>query len=132
MNPFVVTDETKQMVQDNITHLLRNFITCSEYENIIFCWVMQYESIMDDLLSGLDGLNFKPCSFTLTISEQALTQRIQNDVENHVRTPDVLERSLQRLSLYENMGTIKIDVSGITARQAAEQIRNALCEGYNV
>jgi len=132
MNPFVLTDETKQMVQDNITHLLRNFLACSEYENVIFCWVMQYKSIMDDLLSGLGGLNFKPCRFTLTISEQALTQRIQKDVENHVRTSDVLERSLQRLPLYDNMDTIKIDVSDISARQAAEQIRNALCEGYNV
>ena len=132
MNPFVVTEETKRMVQDNIIYLLRNFLACSEYENIIFCWVMQYESIMDELLSGLIGLDFKPYKFTLTISEQALTQRIQRDVENHVRTFDVLERSLQRLPLYKNMDTIKIDVSEITARQAAEQIRVALCEGYNV
>lgn len=132
MNPFLVTDETKRMVQDNITHLLRNFLACSEYENVIFCWVMQYESIMNDLLSGLDGLEFQLYKFTLKISEQALKQRIQKDVENHVRMPGVLERSLQRIPLYADMETVKIDVSDITARQTAKQIRSVLCEGYNV
>lgn len=130
MDPFVVTDETKRMVQNNISFLLHNFLACSEYENVIFCWVMQYESIMDDLLSRLSGLEFEPHKFTLTISEQALTQRIQKDVQNHVRTSDVLERSLQRLPLYKNMDTVKIDVSEVTARQAAEQIHDALCKGY--
>jgi adenylate kinase family enzyme len=129
MDPFVVTDETKQMVRDNIIHLLRNFLTCSEYENIIFCWVMQYESIMDDFISRLAGLEFESYKFTLTISERALIQRVQKDVEDYVRTSDVLERSLQRLPLYETMHTVKIDVSEITAQQAAEQIRNALSEG---
>ena len=28
-DPFQVTDETKNMVMDNITHLLNNFIHCS-------------------------------------------------------------------------------------------------------
>ena len=126
MDPFVVTDETKRMVQDNIVHLLRNFLACSEYENIIFCWVMQYASIMDDLLSKLSDMNFELHQFTLMISGQALAERIQKDVRNHIRTPDVLERSLQRLPLYEKMDTAKIDVSRITARQAAEQIADAI------
>ncbi len=122
MHPFVVTDETKRMVQDNIVHLLRNFLACSEYETVIFCWVMQYESIMNDLLSKLRDLEFEFYRFTLTVSEKALTERIEKDVRNHVRTPDVLGRSLQRLPLYEKMDTVKIDVSSISARQAAERI----------
>jgi hypothetical protein len=129
MDPFVVTDETKRMVQDNITHLLCGFLACSEYENVIFCWVMQYESIMDELLSKLEGSEFTLCKFTLMISEQALAQRIGKDIENHIRTADVLERSLQRLPLYEKMDTVKIDVSGVTAQQAAEQIAQTVLKG---
>ena len=128
MDPFVVTDETKRMVQGNIVHLLRSFLACSEYENVVFCWVMQYESIMDDLLSKLGNIDFELYRFTLMVSPKALTARIQKDVEDHVRTPDVLERSLQRLPLYEKMGTAKIDVSDITARQAAEQIADAISQ----
>ena len=41
-NPFHVTEETKVMVVDNICHLLNNFIHCSAYENIIFCWGILY------------------------------------------------------------------------------------------
>ena len=35
-SPFIVTEETKSMVLDNISYLLNRFIECSEYENIIF------------------------------------------------------------------------------------------------
>lgn len=129
MDPFVVTEETKRMVQDNIAHLLRNFLNCSEYENILFCWVMQNEETISDLLSALKGSEFALYKFTLTVSVQALTERIQKDVENHVRTPDVLERSLQRLPLYEKMHTVKIDVNNITARQAAGRIADAVQKG---
>lgn len=126
MDPFVVTDETKRMVQDNIVHLLRSFLACSEYENVVFCWVMQYESIMDDLLSKLGDMEFELYRFTLMVSPKALAARIQKDVDGHIRTPDVLERSLQRLPLYEKMDTTKIDVSDITALQAAEQIADTI------
>ena len=35
-NPFQVTEETKNMVMDNICFLLNQFIHCSAYNNIIF------------------------------------------------------------------------------------------------
>ena len=41
MNPFIVNEETKQIVVKNISFMLNNFIACSEFEYIIFCWVMQ-------------------------------------------------------------------------------------------
>lgn len=126
MSPFIVTDETKRMVENNIAYLLRSFLTCTEYENVIFCWVMQYESIMNELLAKLDGLNFRLYQFTLTVSEQALTERIRKDIENHIRTPDVLDRSIQRIPLYQHMNTVKIDVSNITAQQAAEKIKEMI------
>lgn len=36
MHPFEVTEETKKMVLDNITYLLRNFLSCSQYSYVIF------------------------------------------------------------------------------------------------
>lgn len=126
MNPFIVTDETKSMVLNNISYLLNNFLSCSEYENIIFCWVMQYESIMNDIIKRLFNTDYELTKLTLTISERALKQRIMKDVECRVRKIDVLERSLQRIRLYDNMDTIKIDVSNISPRQAAESISKIL------
>lgn len=46
-DPFLITEETKAMVMDNICFLLNNFLRCSAYENIIFCWVMHEQSIID-------------------------------------------------------------------------------------
>lgn len=122
MKPFTVTDETKDMVLDNICYLLRNFLRCSAYENVIFCWVIHLESILSDILARLADIDFELHKFSLIISEQALRQRITKDVEQHRRTPDVLDRSLSRLRLFEGMSTTKIDVSYVTARQVAEQI----------
>ena len=50
-DPFLVTEETKEMVIDNICYLLNHFIQCSAYENIIFCWVMHEQSIIDTSLN---------------------------------------------------------------------------------
>ena len=38
-HPFQVNEETKAMVIDNICYVLNNFLSCSAYDNIIFCWV---------------------------------------------------------------------------------------------
>lgn len=122
MNPFVVTDETKSMVMNNITHLLRNFLNCSIYDTVIFCWVIHQNEILNEILDSLQGLSFTPHVFTLDITREALIKRLQMDVENGIRTGDVIERSLQRLELYQTMHTIKIDVSEISAKQAAEEI----------
>ena len=53
-SPFQVTDETRVMVIDNICYLLNNFLKCSVYENIIFCWVMHEQSIINSIIEKLD------------------------------------------------------------------------------
>lgn len=122
MSPFTVTDETKAMVEDNICHMLNNFLRCTEFENIIFCWVMHQQAIMDNLLSRLDTQGSKVYRFSLVCSEEALQQRLRNDVLTGVRESDVIARSLSRMGNYLMMGTRKIDTTRITAKEAAEMI----------
>lgn len=111
MHPFIVNEETKAMVLDNICHLLNNFIHCSSYENIIFCWVMHEQSIIDDILKKLDTSNLNIKSISLISDEASLTQRIAKDITANLRQPDVLKRSLERLAMYQELNTIKIDTS---------------------
>lgn len=122
MHPFQVTEETKQMVIENICFLLNNFIGCSTYENIIFCWVMHQQSIIDDILSRLDTVNCKVHSISLICSEQALRTRLEKDVTAGIRMEDVIQRSIERISLYEKLNTCKVNVSEITPEQAADSI----------
>lgn len=125
LHPFVVNAENKAMVMGNITHLLRAFLSNSGLEYVIFCWVMHQRSILEDILAGLAGLSFVPLAYSLTASEAALRQRIQADVAAGLRQPDVLERSLARLPLYDALPTVKLDTTGLTPRQAAERIARA-------
>lgn len=122
MTPFVVTDETKKMVMDNIAHLLGNFLRCSAYENVLLCWVLHDKAILDDLLARLplDGVQVR--WFSLICSQPALTDRLMGDVARGVRAPDVIARSLGRLPLYNALPSEKLDVSLLSPDQAADAL----------
>lgn len=122
MSPFVVNAETRAMVLDNIAHVLNGFLRCSAYRSVLFCWVMQYRSIVDDVLARLamGGVNFT--LITLTASPEVLETRIMADVARRVRSPGVLTRSLERLPLYAGMESVKIDTGALTAGEVARSI----------
>ena len=118
-DPFQVTEETKALVTDNIVHLLNGFLGCSAYENVIFCWVMHEQGIIDGLLSRLHTDGCRVEAISLVCTPEALTKRLEADIAAGVRQPDVLERSLRRLPLYDLLDTRKIDVSDLSPEEAA-------------
>ena len=122
MRPFTVTEETKAMVLDNICHLLNGFLRCSAYENILFCWVLHEQSILDELLSRLEIKDCRILCISLLCTPEALTARLTKDISAGLRQPDVLPRSLARIPLYEKLNTIKTDISALSAEEAAEEI----------
>ena len=122
-SPFQVTDETKGVVLDNITHVLNNFIRCSAYENIIFCWVMHEQSIIDTILKKLDLSNCRVRSISLIAGEKVVRERIASDIAKGIRTPDAVERSLARLPLYQKLNTAKIDTTGKSVQEICGEIR---------
>ena len=44
-HPFQVTEETREMVLENISFLLNSFLRCSAYDHVIFCWVLHRREI---------------------------------------------------------------------------------------
>ncbi len=122
MHPFQVTEETKQMVVENICFLLNSFIKCSAYDHIVFCWVMHQQAIIDDIVSRLDTTDCKIHSISLVCSEPALQTRLRKDVDAGIRTEDDIRRSIERIPLYEKLHTCRVDVSRITPEQAADFI----------
>ena len=122
MNPFVVTEETKAMVLDNITALLKNFLRCSAYDHVIFCWVMHQQSILDQILSRLDLTGVTVVPVSLVCSREVLLQRLSQDVSAGLRQPDILLRSPQRLPLYDALDTHKIDTSCATVPEIVQAI----------
>ena len=123
MQHFTVTDETKAMVLDNITHVLTSFLRCSEFANIVFCWVMPQQKIVDDILSRLPLEGVKVVSVSLNASPEVLTERIRRDIAAGLRDESAVSRALSYLPLYETVHSIKLDTTAISASEAAEQIR---------
>ena len=122
MHSFQVTEETKQMVLENICFLLNNFIKCSAYENIVFCWVIHEQTIIDHIVSRLNTENCKVHSISLVCSEQTLQARLRKVFDAGIRTEDVIGRSIERIPLYEKLNTYKVDVSKISPEQVADFI----------
>ena len=122
-NPFQVTDETKAMVTNNICYLLNNFLKCSAYENIIFCWVMHEQSIINSILEKLDTQNCEVKCVSLVADEKTVRDRLSMDIEKGIRTADVIERSVSRISLYQTLNTIKIDTNAKTVAMIANEIK---------
>ncbi len=120
--PFQVNEETKEMVLDNICYLLNNFLQCSAYENIIFCWVMHEQEIIDQILSRLNTEGCDVKAISLICTEEALRMRLSQDIRLGIRQPDVIPRSVGRIALYNGLRTMKVDVSEISAEQAADRI----------
>ena len=76
-SPFVVNAETKAMVMKNIRFLLRSFLECSEYENVVLAWVMHEQAIIAGLTEGLPDC--RVIAVSLICSERELERRIRKD-----------------------------------------------------
>ncbi len=122
MNPWTFTEENKEMVIDNITHQLRNFLKNTSFDYIIFSWVIHQESIFDMILDKLKGLEFKLHKITITCSEEALKARMLIDGRND----KAIDTSIQRLELYQSMNTFKIDTTVMTVSEVVKMIRKTI------
>ena len=125
MHPWVFNDENKAMVMRNIQFLLNAFIANTTLDNIVFVWVMHQQSIIDDLLNGLNG-DFDVYSFSLVASEAELTPRFSQDIEAGTRDQAALPDAIARLSMYDAVDSIKIDVTGQDYSMYADAILNQL------
>jgi chloramphenicol 3-O-phosphotransferase len=128
MNPLVVNEENRQMVEDNIVFLLDRFLGNSSSRFVIFSWVMQYENMFARLLDRLEHRNFRLYKITLLCSPEALEARNARDVTQGRRDAGAMRRAADYLPLYADMDTIKLDASGLSPEEAAEKIREIIKE----
>ena len=121
-HPFQVTTETKQMVLQNICFLLNQFIHCSAYQNIIFCWVLHEQNIIDTILAGLDKSDCLIKNVSLICDEAELRKRLMKDVITGKRKKDIIERSIERMPCYATLDTIKINTNAKNPSEIADEV----------
>ena len=71
------------------------------------------------------ALNLNGCTtycFSLVSTEQALVERLNRDIAAGKRDGGITERSVARISLYDELDTVKIDVSAISPADASRRI----------
>ena len=122
MNPFVATEENKRMVEDNITHLLGNFLKNPNFDFVIFSWIIHKEFIYKILLDKLKSFNFELIKITLMCSEFELLKKLK---ENK-RSDEEIKKSLEYLNYYSELDSIKIDTSDISVPEIVEKIIEVL------
>ena len=121
-DPFQVTEETKTLVQDNICHMLNNFLQCSVYETVIFCWVMHEQEIIDSIIAQLKLDNCEVKCISLIADEDNLQRRLTRDVQKGIRKEDVIARSIARIPLYQKLDTVKVDTNNKTIAEIVAEI----------
>jgi shikimate kinase len=121
-DPFQVTEETKAMVLKNICYLLNQFIHCTAYDNVIFCWVMHEQSIINSILAEIDTAACDIKQISLICDEANLKKRLEQDIKKGIRTEDVIQRSVARIPLYQQLETVKIDTSGKAVEAVMKEI----------
>lgn len=118
MNPFIVTEENKKMVEDNINFLLRSYLNNSSYKYVIFNWVIGREEIFETILRRLDDIEFKLYKISLICSPEELRERMLEDG----RDEEQIKNSIDRLKKYKNLDTFKIDTTNMSVENIVSKI----------
>ena len=119
MDPFIVNQDTENMVLDNITHCLNNFIHTPGIENIIFCWVMHKQDIIDQIIQKLDTEGVDIHLISLICEKEELIKRMLIDRRDN----QTIRKSLQYLELYKDLDTQKIDVTTLDVQKTIDKIK---------
>ena len=122
INPWTVNDENMRMVEDNLKHLLRNFLANAWIEYVIFNWVLHNEEAFNMVFSWIDDLEYDLTKITLTCSEEELKRRLTKDIEANKREESIINRSIDRLRMYDKLETIKLDTSNINIQESVNEI----------
>lgn len=122
MAPFLVTEETKAMVCDNIVSVLSRFLASPALDHVIFGWVMHRSEIARSILERLELEDVEVRQFTLLCSEDTLRRRLMEDIRTGLRSMDALERSAAYLPLYEEQSTVKIVTDRLSPSEVARLI----------
>ncbi len=123
MHPWDFNEENKEMVKQNISFLLRSFLENSNFEYVLFSWVIHRNDLMEWLLDQLKDYQLQIYKFSLVCSEETLERRMLSDG----RSLDSIKESIERNKLYYEMDTIKIDTTNKSINVVVGEIKNLIC-----
>lgn len=123
-NPWIVTEETKRMAENNIIFLLNSFLNCTEYDFILFSWIFRSDELFRKILNKLKSNDFILYKYTLTCSQDVFRKRLEAAGREESKFPMCME-SLQQC---ENTESEKIN----TTNRSVEEIASTLLDRMQI
>jgi len=121
MNPFVVDNRTKSMVEQNVINLLRSYLEHG-FSYILFTWVLHSEHIVQRILEGLGNYDFAFEHFTLVCDEHTLRERISSDTGRGLD----FDLAVRRLNQSLDVKSERVDTVGLTPDDVANRLKNRI------
>lgn len=89
---------------------------------------MHEQSIIDEIILNLDLDEVECYPISLMVDKDTLVSRLQKDVEARIRNEDVINRSVQRIEMYETLNTIKLDTTNKSLDELVEEVKQLKIE----
>ena len=123
MNPFTLTEKTKQTVINNIYCLLRNYLMCDDIETVVFpySWHGDRKEIYDTVINRLkqDKVQFEEKIYILKCSREENEKRARKDGRDESR----IKRGIEMTFLfYDEFEYPYIETTDMTPEQVAAKI----------
>ena len=83
---------------------------------------MHEQSIINRIINELNTSACRVINISLMTDEENLRNRLSSDIVCGIRTADVIDRSVGRISVYQELDTVKIDTSNKSVREIADEI----------
>lgn len=122
MQPFDPNEENKEMVVKHIIYLLDSFLHNRNFSYVLFSWVVPEDKIFQKILPYLPLSGVEVHKIALLCTPDALSQRLQGDIDRGLRAPDVLARSLKMLPGFARTASVPLDTTGDTPARTAQRI----------
>ena len=123
MNPFAFTESTKETIIENIYCLLRNYLSCSDINTVVFTYAWHgerkaiYEKVMEKLKN--EPIEFAQRIIILKCSKDENIKRAIQDGRDETRIKRGMEMTF---SFYDAFDYPCIDTTNMTPAEVAQKI----------
>lgn len=121
INPFVLEDDTIPTISQNISDLILNYFNCPRVQTVIFSYGFhgRRREVFAKVIERISAFqhHFLPC--LLWCSEEENIQRMHRDHRSAERIEIAIRQSRKA---FENNPYPRIDITGLSVQQAADEI----------
>lgn len=84
---------------------------------------MHEQAIIDSIIERIDTKYCNIKCISLIADENHLYSRLLKDISQGIRSMDSIEKSMERISMYDKLNTIKIDTNNKTIQEIVDEVK---------